>query len=213
MTLRLHVSTKRRRGRRFESARAHRAGDDMDMLRFFREVAKLKRVKRAGWVVSGVKEPESVADHSFMTALMVLFLGKDKGIDLDRTVRMAIIHDIAESQVGDIITWRNHHMAPEEKTKKEKEGMKRLLETLGKEGEEYMRLWLEFERGETPEARFVRQVDKLEMILQALEYERKQDGLKYIDLYYSEPTTQIDDPELLSLLKEIVRMRPKGRKS
>ena len=61
----------------------------------------LKRVRRRGWVLRGVTEPESVADHSFRTALLALVLARDDSFDRGRCVAMALVHDLAEAVVGD----------------------------------------------------------------------------------------------------------------
>ncbi len=76
----------------------------MDIIRFFSKIRKLKEIERSGWVVSGVKKPESVADHSFGVALLVMLLGKNKNIDLEKALKMALIHDLGEAITGDIIT-------------------------------------------------------------------------------------------------------------
>jgi putative hydrolase of HD superfamily len=115
------------------------------LIEFFRELIKLKKTQRSGWVVSGVKNVESVADHSFMTTLMVLILGKEKDIDLGKSLKMAIIHDIAECRIGDVITWENFHMTKDGKKGIEEEAMKNLLSVLGDQGKEYFDIWREYE--------------------------------------------------------------------
>ena len=55
----------------------------------------LKKTKRTGWIRAGVVNPESVADHSFRMAFLALILGKDMGVDTQKAVCMALVHDIA----------------------------------------------------------------------------------------------------------------------
>ena len=61
----------------------------------------LQRQKRTGWIKSGIEEPESVADHSYRAALLAMVVPLT-GVDAGRCMRMALVHDLAESIVGDI---------------------------------------------------------------------------------------------------------------
>ena len=180
---------------------------------FFRELLKLKKTQRSGWVVSGVKNAESVADHSFMTILMVLFLGWRKNIDLNKALKMAIIHDIAECRTGDIITWEDFHMKRDEKEEIEERTMKDLLSMLGVQGEEYFSIWKEYQERKSKEAKFVKAVDNLEMILQALEYEKEEKDLnKYIKTFFEGEDVKLivdTDKDLSELVKFIISLRKK----
>ena len=185
--------------------------DNKKLVEFFREVMKLKKTKRSGWVVSGVKDVESVADHSFMTILMVLALGWRKNIDLNKALKMAIIHDIAECRTGDIITWENFHMKRDEKEEIEEKTMKDLLSILGDQGNEYFSIWKEYEERKSEEAKFVKAVDNLEMILQALEYEKEEKNLnKYIKTFFEGEDVNLiidTDKDLSELVKLIISLR------
>jgi len=182
-------------------------GMDGKLLDFFQEINKLKRIKRSGWVVDKVKDPESVADHSFRTAVMCMFLGDPKRIDLDKAIKMALVHDIAEARIGDIITYYRYSKAVplEEKREKERKAITEMASGF-KGGEELLELWREFEERKTEEARFVKQVEKLEMALQALEYENE--GYDLREHYYQEANELISDPELRKILDKIMDKRP-----
>lgn len=131
---------------------------------------KLKRIRRAGWVEAGIQEPESVAEHSYRTALLAMILADLQGLDAEKAVRMALLHDLAEAEVGDL--------TPEEKgakgrahTLEEDEAMDRLLSQLPEPlSARYSSLWRELRCAASPEAGMVTQADKLEMCIQALEY-------------------------------------------
>jgi len=185
----------------------------MDLLKFFKEVRKLKDIERSGWVERGVKKPESVADHCFITTLMVMVLSSGrKDIDIDKAVRMTLIHDIAESRVGDIMLWTKE-ISKEEKHSREEEALGKMLKNLDpNQAEQYLSLWTEFEEGKTKEARFVREVDKLEMILQAVDYHKSKRGEKDIEPFF-ENVEFIKDPELIELIKNIDELKDyvKGR--
>lgn len=192
----------------------------MDLIKFFIEVGKLKRLHRSGWVIDNVKNPESVAEHSYRLALFVLVLGEGRtDIDVDKAVKMALIHDIAESKTGDIVIkekWNYSNRIPKgkfskitakEKFELEKNAFKGISSILGEQGEEYFKLWQEFEGGKTNESRFVNQLDNLETVLQAMEYEleEKKDLQHYFDYYRK----GINDPALLKILDEIEAKRHK----
>ena len=91
---------------------------------FLRTVGRLKELKRTGWVNNNIEKPESVADHMYRMS-MASFLITDPGIDKNRLMRIAIVHDLAESIVGDIVPHDRRYTkedkyndrAKEEKTK------------------------------------------------------------------------------------------------
>ena len=76
----------------------------MDLVKFFETVGRLKLEKRKGWVDRGVKDAESVADHSMRLSVMALVLAKKLGLDECKAVKMAVVHDLPEAIVGDTAT-------------------------------------------------------------------------------------------------------------
>ena len=141
-----------------------------DLLRFFHLAGRLKETARAGWRLRGIAEPESVADHSFRLALLALVLApkSDPPLDVSRCVAMALVHDLAESLVGDITPYDG--VSADEKRRREEEAMRRLGALAGDAA--LVELWAEYDAAATPEARFVKELDKLETALQAAEYAR-----------------------------------------
>ncbi|KAF8783839.1 hypothetical protein HU200_000279 [Digitaria exilis] len=135
---------------------------------------RLQTTKRAGWVKRGVQAPESVADHMYRMGVMALVAADLPGVDRDRCVKMAIVHDIAEAIVGDITPSDN--VPKEEKSRMEKEALDHMCELLGggSRAQEIRELWMEYENNASLEAKVVKDFDKIEMILQALEYEKEQ---------------------------------------
>lgn len=132
----------------------------------------LKRIPRTGWVNNHVKDPESVADHSMRTAFLALTLCPPE-VDRSKAVMMALIHDLAESNVGDITPLDG--VTLEDKYARENAAWTQISESLG--NEELQNMWKEMEEGKTNEAKFVYQLDKLEMLIQAEEYENLQPEL------------------------------------
>jgi len=147
------------------------------LLDFMRVVGKLKEVKRTGWVRSGVAGAESVADHMYRMAMMGFALGRVEGIDSTKCIKMALVHDLAESIVGDLVVEgdKQDNITREEKQKKEREALYGICDALGgAAGEEIRTLWEEFETGDSAETRHLKDLDRFEMVLQANEYEEAQ---------------------------------------
>ncbi|MDA3948865.1 MAG: HD domain-containing protein [Spirochaeta sp.] len=149
---------------------------------------ELKDLRRTGWVLRGIEDPESVADHSWGTALLCLLYAPlaAETLNCDRAVAIALVHDLAEVEVGDIprrITPGGDAPSTEEKADRERRAMERLtaptpvpatgVATAEIPSLPYIyELWDEYEAGNTTEARFVRDMNLVDMCLQALLYER-----------------------------------------
>ncbi|CAH8358467.1 unnamed protein product [Eruca vesicaria subsp. sativa] len=132
---------------------------------------RLKTTKRKGWINQGINGPESIADHMYRMSLMALIAADLPGVNRERCIKMAIVHDIAEAIVGDITP--SDGVPKEEKSRREKAALKEMCKVLGGglRAEEITELWLEYENNASLEANLVKDFDKVEMILQALEYE------------------------------------------
>ncbi|KAJ2779638.1 hypothetical protein H4R18_003900 [Coemansia javaensis] len=171
---------------------------------FLRIVERLKRTKRTGWVNSGIAGAESVADHMHRMGVMALLV-EDDALDRMRCVKMSIVHDLAEALVGDITPFDG--VSKEEKRARERQGMREIVDTLGGSAaaKEIEALWLEYEDNETAEARLVHDLDKCEMIQQALEYEES-DG-KRLDSFFNSTKDVFTHPQIRSWADEIRRRR------
>ena len=142
---------------------------------FLHLTQQLKLTPRTGWVNHGVDKPESIADHMYRMSLMAMVAAKEMpGLDQNRCVKLALIHDLAEAIVGDITP--HDPVSKEEKAKMEADAMAKIRDMLGDSlgGEEVEALWHEYEDQVTDEAKLLKDLDKLEMIMQAGEYERAQ---------------------------------------
>lgn len=89
-----------------------------------------------------------------------------------KTIKMALIHDLGEAEIGDLVTMHGSKILSSSKTKVQQE-IQALNNIFSKKNSlEYIKLFKEFEQGKSPEARLVKQLDKLEMTIQAMEYEQ-----------------------------------------
>jgi|SRR5579872_3896138 len=131
----------------------------------------LKTIKRKGWAKAGVVNQESVADHSFRMALIGAYLGPETKLDTEKIIRMCLIHDLAESEIGDLTP---DEKSSEDAHRKDEEGvMKEIFETLpDKERKIFTRDMTELFAMRTSESRIVWQIDKLEMGLTMKDYLR-----------------------------------------
>lgn len=140
-----------------------------DLLDFLSDAGKLKQIPRTGWVESSVPDPESVADHTYRTAMAAMVLSDSLGLDTLKVLRMALLHDLAEAETGDITPRQKQ----ENHTDLEDHAMKLLFSVLPDSIRSiYWETWLEYQGNETPEAVLVHDADKIEMVLQASEYQK-----------------------------------------
>ena len=152
-----------------------------EILSFLQEALRLKRMVRSGWIYSGVSkaDTESVADHSYMITLLTLILAikeKEKGndINIEKTLVMAILHDLPES-VSQDLDRRIRKYSPKKydefKTDLDTEAIKHLFNKLpGKTSDYLLEIFQEFHAKKSLEARIVMEADRLETILQMNDY-------------------------------------------
>lgn len=137
------------------------------VLEFVVEIEKLKDVQRKTRPV-GLDRYENSAEHSWHVCLTALML-KDyanEPIDIDRVIRMLLIHDLGEIDAGDKIIYEAETAAQKDR---ELAGLRRLLDMLPPEqGEGYLALWREFEAGDSADARFARAIDRVPPLLHNL---------------------------------------------
>lgn len=130
-------------------------------LKFLEEIDQLKDTYRQCLVMSGKRE-ENTAEHSFSLAMAVLSLSSfsNEKIDVSKTVKMALCHDIVEAYAGDKFHYHKEEVSNLEE--KENEALEKITSVLG-ESElalEIKSLWHEFEEGNTPESKFLRGIDR-----------------------------------------------------
>src|ERR671923_181401 len=175
--------------------------DDLSL--FFHSVLRLKSIKRAGWVSKvKVEDAESVADHTFSMATMAMLLSDMLGFDTHRVIKMVLMHDLAESIVGDYMPG---DVTARQKLAKEKKAMKFILSGIPKRvREEYEEIWLEYLHNRTEIAKFVHRIDKLEMALQANQYAKQGYSDKLLAPFFESAKTAVGDAGG-DIVKEILK--------
>ncbi|PIA18523.1 hypothetical protein COEREDRAFT_38672 [Coemansia reversa NRRL 1564] len=177
------------------------------IIEFLSIVEGLKRTKRTGWINNGIRGGESIADHMYRMSIMAMLID-DPTINRTHCIKMSIVHDIAESLVGDITPYDG--ISKEEKYKLEKEGMKKIMDTLENStvAQEIEMLWLEYEENKTNEAKLVHDLDKCEMIQQAMEYELSEG--KQLDSFFESTKGIFSHPQVKEWVEEIYRRRKRS---
>ncbi len=178
----------------------------LPIIEVFYEFNQLKQLYRQGWLHRGVppERCESVAEHTFSMAILAMIIADRYYPELDRlkVLRMALLHDFGEIYAGDIVPTDGIDSAV--KHQRELDAVRRVLGKLA-HGDEYVALWQEYEDGATPEGRFVKQIDRLEMALQAVLYE--QAGLVDAGQFIESATRAIADAPLIDILNALLLMR------
>ncbi len=143
-------------------------GPVTETTRFLYGIGLLKRYPRTGWLQLGVRMPESVADHSFRASVVASVLASAEGADPQRAAFLALWHDSQETRTTDLphlaqryVTATPHEQVTDDQVRPLPPALARLIRDAVQE----------YEAGQTPEARCARDADKLEMLLQAREYE------------------------------------------
>lgn len=194
-----------------------------DLLALFRMLEHLKRTKRMGWIDRGVprEQVESVADHTLMTALIAWIVAhEDEALDADRVLKLAIIHDMAEALVGDRPPYEadeipppgdpdalraffsvRHLRTPDNRAAKrqdEERAAAHLISLMPESIGEIRSLWSEYEEQGSPEARFVKEVDRLEAFLQSRTYLRQHPDIP-VQGFADMAQKEIDHPLLTAI--------------
>lgn len=174
------------------------------LLDFLNTSANLKNIPRQGWIDKlAIKNPESVADHTFSMAIIGMILSDSKKYNTEKILKMILLHDLAESVTGDF--------TPEQKPtidKKilENKTMAEILSNLSEEiQDQYLKIWDEYQNNTTADANFVHQIDKFEMALQAKIYE-KQTSPEKTKVFLESAKKEITDENLVKMLEKLCEM-------
>jgi putative hydrolases of HD superfamily len=135
-----------------------------EIVDFILELEKLKAITRKVRPL-GLNRYENSAEHSWQLAMLALSLASyaDPATDMNRVTRMLLVHDIGEIDTGDTMVFTEGGW--EERKSAELAAVTRIFGMLPEQGASFLELWQEFERGETPEARFAHAVDRAMPVL------------------------------------------------
>jgi len=173
-----------------------------------------KKIPRTGWGMYDIENPESVAEHTFSLSFLTLQLSPllsdelNFPLNINKLVKMAILHDIGEVETGDIVVSRGaiiDHQKREAKEKKELQGIKKLFKASDKSNLA-VNLFSEMIERESLEANIFWQLDKLDMAIQALVYEISEK--KFLPEFFENAKVNITNELLVSLLNEVIKRRP-----
>ena len=138
------------------------------------EISALTNFPRIGWVLAGVRDPESVSDHCFETALLAYMLSKTINYDFDlgKMLTMALFHEIGETRLTDL----PRRAKPYVKAFKKNAEKEILFDVMGSFSEDLNTVLTEFEEKETPEAKLVEAAEELQIVFRSLIYAKENNG-------------------------------------
>jgi putative hydrolase of HD superfamily len=185
---------------------------EKNILDLFLQIGVLKQVERIGWVLKGIKNPESIADHNFRVTIMAMILcDYFPKINKERVLELSLIHDWGVIKLGDIISEHGKSIVANKNNKKEEERnvVKEILKSFNQQ-ERYLRLWDEYYQQRTAEATFLKQIEKLEMAIQALEYESSRETYADLGEFWNNAEKYLKDKELEPIFKKLKQMSSSG---
>ena len=168
----------------------------------------LKHLKRTGWIMSNVPQPETVASHSWRMAVMALQSAsyiESEGADLMRVLKLCLLHDVAEGVIGDIVP--EHHQDTDkkisdvQKEEMEKQAAQNLAESV--DFKDILSVFEEYNSGSTKEAKITKDLDKLDMLLQAETYREKYPNLERLKEFMKWNENAVKLPFYSEVLAEI----------
>ena len=141
---------------------------------------RLKTTKREGWRRFNIVHGESISDHMYRMSIITMLAppSVSSQLDIAKCTKMALVHDMAELLVGDITPVDG--VSKSEKSRRESTTMDYICHELlgnvdgGAQGREIRKVWQEYEESETFDSMFVHDVDKVELLLQMVDYEKSQ---------------------------------------
>jgi putative hydrolase of HD superfamily len=163
------------------------------MLSTLLDLQRLKRLDRTGWVLRGLAPgAESVAAHSYGVAFASMMLADEvraRGVEVDveRVVRLALLHDLAEARTGDMPRTMAKYYGAEARMKAERAAFDDVVSGLGGQLKEvYSRLHADYEERGSLEAKLVKAADIVDLLAQALTFERA--GARELDEFWEGAT-------------------------
>ncbi len=140
-----------------------------EIARYLFEIGSLKRIPRSGWQTAGIKSPETVAEHSFRTAIIGYILAKIEGADARFVSLICLFHDTIESRILDLHRLAKKYLEVSDTVEQNviRDQIRNLPEPIKSE---ISNIFMEYQTQDTIEGKIAHDADKLDMLLQAIEY-------------------------------------------
>lgn len=166
---------------------------------------RLKDEPRGGWLLRGVRDPESVADHSWGTAFLCLLYAADAGVDSSEAVTLALVHDLAEAVTGDVVAradTADREVSEDTKAELEARAIEQLLQQDFKDLRSH---WQSYEDRSDAVALFVRDMNLIDMCMQAVIYQEQhrydaevvtpsKGGFTHLDEFFASAVGRLSTP-------------------
>ena len=165
------------------------------------ELQRLKRLDRTGWILRGLPNgTESVGAHSFGVSLTAMLLadkirGAGVRIDVEKVLRMSLLHDWAETRVGDMPRTANEFFGADVRKRAEKAAFQQIVESVDTDDKLYQKLHDDYEERSSLEAKLVKAADVIDLLVEALALERT--GARGLDEFWdvaNEADFQLESP-------------------
>ena len=176
-----------------------------DSMKLYNELFGLKKILRRGWILRNAYYSdgrcESDAEHIFSMSMLAFEILEKEKLDLDRTkvYEMILCHEVGEIEAGDITIVDN--VPKKVKYDKELACVQRIANSYNMHN--MLKLWREFEENTTPEAKFVKQIDKLDSVMQAKIYAQHNSQPQLFEEFYNGHKDEIDPKYLKYIDDEI----------
>jgi len=173
------------------------------ILDFFKTAANLKNISRQGWIDKlSLDFTESVADHSYSMAIMSMVISDLENYNSEKILKMVLLHDLAESKVGD---YTPDQISKEKKKELENKAFFEIVRNLPDSVRtQYLKIWEEYQENNSPESKIVHQIDRLEMILQAKLYQKEGYPKEKLYSFFESAKIDIVHPKLKELFRKIL---------
>jgi 5'-deoxynucleotidase YfbR-like HD superfamily hydrolase len=185
------------------------------LISFLAELMRLKSVPRIGWLLRGVRDVESVAAHSFGVAVIAMVLAdraRARGVEVnvERLLRMALLHDLTESRTGDLPSTIKGYFDKASIKAADESIAREIFTELGDLSKPYLELWFDYEHRASIESRLVKAADKLDLLMQSREYEKG--GARSLQEFWDTADSDFAGLGVDDLISDLVAELKKSRK-
>ncbi len=177
----------------------------MNILDLAMQLNLSKKLTRSGWKREKVTDAESISDHGFGIVTLITLFSPSLKADTLKMVKMAIIHNFASTVSEDIVAERSFQIMTEIDAIKKKIERQAIEKWLTQYGDDYLKIYDEMVENKTNEAVIFTQLDKLEMAIQAYQYEKEQG--KKLNEFFKNAGTRIKHPVLKKVFEDLLKMR------